>query len=553
MCSRILVLLVTCESINTTLMHSLNTENRNIFVIESLEEMSGMGEVWSQLGSLMASIMFVYAMYEQFFPRHLRINATKYTQKFTGFFYPYIQISFSEFSGERLKRSEAYTAIRTYLSANSSQRVRRLKAEEVKDSQNPLILSMEDNEEITDEFQGVQLWWSASYKVQKTQSFSFYPTSEEKRFLTLTFHKRYRDLVTVSYIQHVLKQGRDIALQNRTLKLYTNNPSKDWSGYKQTKWSHVNFEHPSTFQTLAMDPKKKEEILNDLDRFKTGKEYYAKVGKAWKRGYLLYGPPGTGKSSMIAAMANYMNYDVYDLELTAVKENTELRKLLIETSSKSIIVIEDIDCSIDLTGQRKKKKEKEKEKDEDEEPKNPVKKAEEEENKGSKVTLSGLLNFIDGIWSACGGERIIIFTTNFVDKLDSALIRRGRMDKHIEMSYCGYEAFKVMAKNYLGVDSHSLFPTIEKLLGETNMPPADVAENLMPKSIVEDSEICLKSLIESLEEVKKKAEEEAEKKAKEDEEARLKEENEKEELGKEEKVEANGKSGEEVKENGTVH
>ena len=312
----------------------------------------------------------------------------------------------------------------------------------------------------------------------------------------------------------------------------------------------MNFEHPSRFETLAMDPKKKEEILSDLERFKNGEKYYAKVGKAWKRGYLLHGPPGTGKSSMIAAMANYMNYDVYDLELTAVKENTELRKLLIETSSKSIIVIEDIDCSLDLTGQRKKKKKEKEEDDEGEKKKNPVKKAEEEEKKESKVTLSGLLNFIDGIWSACGGERIIIFTTNFVEKLDPALIRRGRMDKHIEMSYCGYEAFKVLAKNYLEVDSHTLFPTIEKLMGETNISPADVAENLMPKSVNEDPEICLKSLIESLEEAKKKAEEEAERKAKEDEEARLKEENGKKEL---EKGEATGKSGEEVKENGSVH
>ncbi|CAF1715542.1 unnamed protein product, partial [Brassica napus] len=52
------------------------------------------------------------------------------------------------------------------------------------------------------------------------------------------------------------------------------------------------------------------------------------------------------------------------------------------------------------------------------------------DKKESKVTLSGLLNFIDGLWSACGGERIIVFTTNFVDKLDPALIRKGRMDKH---------------------------------------------------------------------------------------------------------------------------
>ena len=186
---------------------------------------------------------------------------------------------------------------------------------------------------------------------------------------------------------------------------------------------------------------------------------------------------------MVAAMANFMNYDVYDLELTAVKDNTELRKLLIETPSKSITVIEDIDCSLDLTGQRKKKKEE----NEDEEQKDPMRRNEEESSKSSKVTLSGLLNFIDGIWSACGGERIIVFTTNYVEKLDPALIRRGRMDKHIEMSYCCYDAFKVLAKNYLDVESHHLFGAIGGLLEETDMSPADVAENLMPKSVDEDS------------------------------------------------------------------
>ncbi|KAK7266273.1 hypothetical protein RIF29_18915 [Crotalaria pallida] len=510
--------------------------------------MIGFGEIWSQLGSIMATVMFVYAMFEKFLPPHLSAHVLKYTHKATSLVYPYIHIKFNEFSGERMKRSEAYTAIQTYLSANSSLSAKRLKAEVVKDSQTPIVLSMDDNEEITDEFQGVKLWWVSNHTTNKSQSFSFYPASDEKRFFTLTFHKRYRDLITTSYIQHVLEQGKAITTSNRQLKLYTNNPSNGWHGYKSTKWSHIVFEHPARFETLAMDPIKKEEIVNDLVKFKAGKEYYEKIGKAWKRGYLLFGPPGTGKSTMIAAMANFMNYDIYDLELTAVKENTDLKKLLIETSGKSIIVIEDIDCSLDLTGQRKKKKEKEDE-DGDGKPKDPIKKAKEEEddNKGSKVTLSGLLNFIDGIWSACGGERIIIFTTNFVEKLDPALIRRGRMDKHIELSYCGYEAFKVLAKNYLDVESHSLFPVIEKLLGETNMTPADVAENLMPKSIIEDSESCLQDLIKSLEmakeEAKKKAEEEAKKKA----------EKENEELAQEGDGKGNGKSVEGVKENGVIH
>ncbi|KAG6637171.1 hypothetical protein CIPAW_11G161200 [Carya illinoinensis] len=48
--------------------------------------------------------------------------------------------------------------------------------------------------------------------------------------------------------------------------------------------------------------------------FLTRKELYRRFGKAWKRGYLLYGPPGTGKSSLIAAMANHLNYNIYDLD-----------------------------------------------------------------------------------------------------------------------------------------------------------------------------------------------------------------------------------------------
>lgn len=250
-----------------------------------------------------------------------------------------------------------------------------------------------------------------------------------------------------------------------------------------------------------MDPKKKEEILKDLDKFRHGKDYYAKIGKAWKRGYLLHGPPGTGKSTMIAAMANYLEYDIYDLELTAVKNNTDLRKLLIDTSNKSMIVIEDIDCSLDLSGQRKSGKEQKDDVAEENNMEDPRRRRArlEEENNGSKVTLSGLLNFIDGIWSACGSERLIVFTTNHVDKLDPALIRRGRMDKHIEMSYCCFEAFKVLANNYLNIASHELFAKIKCLLEETNMTPADVAENLMPKSVTEDAETCLDSLIEALE------------------------------------------------------
>lgn len=211
----------------------------------------------------------------------------------------------------------------------------------------------------------------------------------------------------------------------------------------------------------------------------------------------------------------------------AVKNNTELRKLFIETTGKSIIVIEDIDCSVDLTGKRKdKKSEKKSDSDDEDKPKHPM---QPENGEGTKVTLSGLLNFIDGLWSACGGERIIIFTTNHKDMLDPALIRRGRMDRHIEMSYCSFEAFKVLANNYLDIDEHKLFGEIRQLFQETDMTPADVAENLMPMSKKKkaDADACLVALVEALKKSKEDAaakakEEEDAKKAKEEEEAKEK-------------------------------
>lgn len=450
-------------------------------------------EVFTHLGSILASLMFLWAVFRQYFPYQLRSSIEKYSQRLVSLVYPYIQITFTEFTGERLMRSEAYSAIETYLTSTSSTQAKRLRADVVKNSNQSLVLSMDDHEEVADEFNGVQLWWASGKNVAKAQSFSFYPITDEKRYYKLTFHKRDRDLIVGPYLSHVIKEGKAIKVRNRQRKLYTNNGSI---------WSHVVFEHPATFETLALDPGKKREIIEDLITFSKAEEFYARIGRAWKRGYLLYGPPGTGKSTMIAAMANLLGYDLYDLELTAVKDNTELRKLLIETSSKSIIVIEDIDCSLDLTGQRRKKKERE---EEDGDKKDLKQKLPKEETKPSQVTLSGLLNFIDGLWSACGGEKLIVFTTNYVENLDPALIRKGRMDKHVELSYCSFEAFKVLARNYLKLESHHLFDTIHRLLGETKMTPADVAEHLMPKMPTGDPETCLESLVEGLELSKMKA------------------------------------------------
>ncbi|KAM2077335.1 hypothetical protein ACFXTH_023599 [Malus domestica] len=100
----------------------------------------------------------------------------------------------------------------------------------------------------------------------------------------------------------------------------------------------------------------------------------------------------------------------------------------------------------------------------------------------SPLRPSRLLIFIDGLWSACSGWGIIVITTNHVEQLDPALVRKGRMYKHIELLYCKFEAFKVLVGNYLRLQSHDLFSTIVRCRRKTDRTPADVAEPLMPKT-----------------------------------------------------------------------
>ncbi|KAL6622796.1 hypothetical protein ACP70R_032675 [Stipagrostis hirtigluma subsp. patula] len=448
---------------------------------------TGSGYGWTGVWSTVLSMLFMWSMVQQHLPSQLGELLSSLTQRLLDRFAPYVTITIGDQAATYYGRSEAYVAAEAYIGDACAARASRLRAELTDYDSDRVSLAIDDYEEVVDDFRGARVWWHKSMKLRRGGrggGFAMALREEERRAYHLTFHRRHRALVEAEYLPHVIAEGRAVTVRNRQRLLFTNSAGDDDDG-----WTRVKLEHPSTFATLAMDPARKQQIVDDLEMFRDGKDYYASVGKAWKRGYLLYGPPGTGKSTMVAAMANFLEYDVYDLELTSVKNNAELRTLFIDTTAKSIIVIEDIDCSIDLTGKRKKKK----------------KASDDEDKDGSKVTLSGLLNVIDGLWSACGGERIILFTTNHKEKLDPALIRRGRMDMHIEMSYCCFEGFKVLANNYLGVAEHELFGDVRQLLEEVDMTPADVAENLMPRSKNKDVDCCLSNLVKALKEAKEAA------------------------------------------------
>lgn len=76
-----------------------------------------------------------------------------------------------------------------------------------------------------------------------------------------------------------------------------------------------------------------------------------------------------------------------------------------------------------------------------------------------------------------------MFTTNHIEKLDPALLRSGRMDMHIHMSYCDFPSLKILLKNYLGYEEEDVdgdvLKEMERVVEKAEMTPADVSEALI--------------------------------------------------------------------------
>ncbi|KAK1563096.1 hypothetical protein Q3G72_022268 [Acer saccharum] len=94
--------------------------------------MMGMGELGTNVGSVLASVMVVLAIFKDHFPYRFCGYIEKYIQKLVRFVYPYIEITFHELAGERLKRSEDFSAIQNYLSTKATSKASRFKADVLK-------------------------------------------------------------------------------------------------------------------------------------------------------------------------------------------------------------------------------------------------------------------------------------------------------------------------------------------------------------------------------------------------------------------------------------
>ncbi|KAK6936637.1 AAA-type ATPase, N-terminal domain [Dillenia turbinata] len=332
------------------------------------------------------------------------------------------------------QENQLYRKVQTYLSSLTS----------VEDSDyanlfsgnksNEIQVHFDQNDAVLDTFLSARVYWK-NEKSEKNQS----------RVFVLKVRRKDKRRILRPYLQHIHTISDEIEQRRKELRLYVNSEAEIGLA---NRWISMPFTHPASFDTIVMDSDLKSKVKTDLENFLKSKQYYHKLGRVWKRSYLLYGPSGTGKSSFVSAMAKFLSYDVYNIDLNRVADDSDPKLLLLQTKPKALIVIEDLDRF--LVGKS---------------------------TSAPTISLSGILNFMDGIFSGVGEERIMIFTMNTKEQIDPQILRPGRIDFHLHFPLCDFPRFKTLANSHLGLKVHKLFPQVEEIFQTgASLSPAEIGE-----------------------------------------------------------------------------
>lgn len=176
-------------------------------------------------------------------------------------------------------------------------------------------------------------------------------------------------------------------------------------------WTLLDRKRHRPLSTVYMPEAIKHGFVADARAFLAGEETYRRRSTPWRRGYLLEGPPGTGKSSLVHAVASALDLPIYVIDLTSCDGDMGLRYAFGSAPARCILLIEDIDTVVAAR---------------DRKPDGSAP-APNVDASYRPVTLSGLLNIIDGVGAREG--RILCMTSNHADALDPALLRPGRVDR----------------------------------------------------------------------------------------------------------------------------
>ncbi|XP_037395266.1 mitochondrial chaperone BCS1 isoform X2 [Pygocentrus nattereri] len=221
---------------------------------------------------------------------------------------------------------------------------------------------------------------------------------------------------------NILQEARELALkqeEGRTV-MYT---------ALGAEWRPFGFpRRRRPLSSVVLDHGVAERIVDDVKEFINNPKWYTDRGIPYRRGYLLYGPPGCGKSSFITALAGELGYSICLMSLSDRSlSDDRLNHLLSVAPQQSIILLEDADAAFvsrELL---------------------PTENPMAYQGMG-RLTFSGLLNALDGV--ASSEARIVFMTTNFIERLDPALIRPGRVDLKQYVGHCTHYQLTQMFRRF---------------------------------------------------------------------------------------------------------
>jgi len=221
-------------------------------------------------------------------------------------------------------------------------------------------------------------------------------------------------------------------------------------------WKSQDSNNKRKIETIVLKEGQIEMVKNDVTNFMNSKTWYDDRDIPYTRGYLFHGPPGTGKTSLIKALSIFTKRHIHYLMLNNVRNDEQLFELFSKIDySQTILVIEDIDCMTKIIESRTNKKDDIADlikKEIDDRLKSIERTESTHREPISHMTLSGLLNALDGIFNNNG--RIMVMTSNHPESIDSALLRPGRIDRKILFDKCDQYQINNIFKMMYDVDWH---------------------------------------------------------------------------------------------------